>query len=74
MGTKNQQQSINSPFGQVYVQGGGVGICSYHFEQVSEENPGAYMSNTNVKGVGMDDPNWPLDSGNYPPDKMFFKD
>ena len=71
MGSKSQKsKNILSPFGHFYIQGGGKGVCSYHFEDLSKSKKGSYCDFSNTKK----DPDWPLDSGNYPPDKMYFKD
>ena len=58
-----------TPYGEIYVQGGGPGAWSYHFQRRGPGFKGSYMSNKRVRGDLL---HARMDSGAYPPEIMYF--
>jgi hypothetical protein len=54
-------------FGQVFVQGGEVGVASYHFES-QDPTTGAYINYSNAPS------SWILDNGQAPSEKKYFEE
>jgi len=56
---------ISSPYGQVYLQGGSLGVASYHFDSATDPS-GTYISYSNAPS------SWKLEDGSAPPIKKPF--
>ena len=69
----NLAREDKTPFGSIYVQGGGVGVWSYHFVRRSPGQKGSYMSNEQVLGGPGHVVDARMDSGAHPPKIMYFE-